>query len=134
MISVNDLKSKISKSIFDKAKSFIGSRINKNLGVLKSQVPGRLRNITSIQTQETSKGLNIEVKVNSPLSRMLDSGDAYSSYSNLSLSRIRIWASHKGLIDSAVPIWLKIKNRGPKKQYTDWIKKDLIPKTKDLLK
>ncbi|WP_038368483.1 hypothetical protein [Borrelia duttonii] len=134
MIGVNDIKSKIGKSIFNKAKSFIGSRINKNLGVLRSQVPGRLRNITSIQTQETSKGLNIAIKVNSPLSRMLDSGDVYSSYSNLSLSRIRIWASHKGLIDSAVPIWLKIKNRGPKKQYTDWIKKDLVPKTKDLLK
>lgn len=124
----------IKKSIFEKIKSFIGFRIRKNFDVLKSQIPGRLSDIASVESQESDKGFDISIKVNSLLSGMLDLGEVYNpDFPKPSLARIKIWASYKGLSDVAVPIWIKLKTRGASKQYTNWTK-DIQDKAKDLLR
>ncbi|WP_434757582.1 hypothetical protein bpuCAU1_001305 (plasmid) [Borrelia puertoricensis] len=124
----------IRKSIFKRVKSLIGLKILKNLNVLKSQIPGRLGDIASIESVESNKGFDIGIKVNSSLSGKLDLGEVYTTnFPKPSLSRIRVWASYQGLCDVAVPIWLKIKSKGVSKQYTNWTK-DLQGKAKELLK
>ncbi|WP_247067764.1 hypothetical protein [Borrelia puertoricensis] len=124
----------IRKSIFNRVKSLIGLKVLKNFNVLKSQIPGRLSDVASIESIESEKGFDISLKVNSSLSGKLDLGEVYTSgFPKPSLSKIRAWASHKGLCDVAVPIWLKIRSKGVSKQYTNWTK-DLQGKAKELLK
>ncbi len=125
----------LKKSIFEEVKSFIGVRIKqKSVTSLKSQVPGRLSEITSIETNETDSGFDIKVKVGSPLAEMLDSGEVYNSgFTQPSLAKIKSWASYKGLADMAVPIWISLKKNDIKKKYTNW-KENLYDKVKDLLR
>ncbi|WVN92569.1 hypothetical protein btBTCAM1_07290 (plasmid) [Borrelia turicatae] len=124
----------IRKSIFNRVKSLIGLKIRKNLNVLKSQIPGRLSDISSIESVESNKGFDISIKVDSSLSEKLDLGEVYTpGFPKPSLARIRAWASYKGLCDVAVPIWLKIKSKGVSEQYTNWTK-NLQDKAKGLLK
>ncbi|ATQ15457.1 hypothetical protein CNO14_05640 (plasmid) [Borrelia miyamotoi] len=132
---MGNIKLDVKQFIFKKVKSFVEFKIIKNFDVLKSQVPGRLKDITCIESKESSKGFDINIKVNSSLSEMLNSGEVYGpSFIKPSLSRIKAWASYKGLSNAAVPIWLKLKNKGAFKKYTNWQKRDLQSKVKDLLK
>ncbi|AHH10013.1 hypothetical protein BPA_0047200 (plasmid) [Borrelia parkeri SLO] len=124
----------IRKSIFQRVKSLIGLKIRKNLSVLGSEIPGRLSDISSIESVNSEKGFDISIKVNSSLLGKLDLGEVYTpGFPKPSLARIRAWASYKGLSDVAVPIWLKIKSKGVSKQYTNWTK-NLQDKAKELLK
>ncbi|WP_233781067.1 hypothetical protein [Borreliella bavariensis] len=85
-----EIGEKIRKSIFDNAKTFVGFKVKKNMEQLKSSVPGRLSNVTKIDLEETSYGANLKVKVNSPLSEFLDSGQAYENNSPApSLTKIK---------------------------------------------
>ncbi|MBB6213602.1 hypothetical protein QIA17_05290 (plasmid) [Borreliella californiensis] len=129
-----EIGEKIRKSIFDNAKSFVGFKVKKNLDTLKSHIPGRLSNVTNIDLEETDFGLSLKVKVGSPLSEFLDSGQAYNN--NLpapSLTKIKSWAAYKGIEPSAVPIWLSLKKRKPKNQYTNWTS-DLAKESAKLLR
>ncbi|WP_246938450.1 hypothetical protein [Borrelia coriaceae] len=131
---MSDIRFDIKKSIFERVKSFIGFRIRRNFDVLKTQIPGRLKDISNIEAQESLKGFDIRIKVGSQLSDMLDSGVVYGlNFPKPSLLKIRNWASYKGLEAAAVPIWLKIKSKGASRQYTNW-KVNLVRNAKDLLK
>lgn len=101
---------------------------------LKSSVPGRLSNVTKIDLEETSLGIDLKVKVDSPLAEFLDSGKAYRNNSlSLSLAKIRNWAAYRGIESAAVPIWLSLKKRKPKTQYTNWTS-DLVRESAKLLR
>ncbi|MCD2373675.1 MULTISPECIES: hypothetical protein [Borreliella] len=129
-----EIGEKIRKSIFDNAKSFVGFKIRQKSDSLKSHIPGRLSNVTNIDLEETSLGISLKVKVGSPLSEFLDSGQAYNN--NLpapSLTKIKSWAAYKGIESSAVPIWLSLKKRKPKNQYTNWTS-DLVKESAKLLR
>ncbi|SCW41900.1 hypothetical protein SAMN02983004_01039 [Borreliella japonica] len=129
-----EIGEKIRKSIFDNAKSFVGFKVRKNSQALKSHVPGRLSNVTNIDLEETSSGANLKVKVNSPLSEFLDSGQAYENNSPApSLTKIKSWAAYKGIESSAVPIWLSIKKKKLKNKYVNW-KKNLAEEAAKLIK
>ncbi|ATQ17895.1 hypothetical protein CNO09_05920 (plasmid) [Borrelia miyamotoi] len=131
---MGNIKLDVKQFIFKKVKSFIEFRVVKNFDALKSQIPGRLKDITCIESKELDKGLSIQIKVNSSLSKKLDSGEVYAlNFIKPSLSRIKVWASYKGLSNAAIPIWLKLKNKGAFKKYTNWQKKDLQNKVKGLL-
>ncbi|ANF34486.1 hypothetical protein A7978_06045 (plasmid) [Borrelia turicatae] len=125
----------IRKSIFQRVKSLIGLKVRKNFNVLKSQIPGCLSDMTSIESLESSKGFDIGLKANPFLSEMLDSGEVYNpDFPKPILSKLRVWAAHKGLVDAAVPIWLQLKSKGACKKNTNWISRDLQDKSKDLLR
>lgn len=129
-----EIGEKIRKSIFDNAKSFFGFKIRQRADSLKSHIPGRLSNITNIDLEETPLGINLKVKVDSPLSEFLDSGQAYDDNSPApSLTKIKNWAAYKGIESSAVPIWLSLKKRKPKTQYTNWTS-DLVKESAKLLR
>lgn len=129
-----EIGEKIRKSIFDNAKTFVGFKVKKNMEQLKSSVPGRLSNVTKIDLEETSLGIDLKVKVDSPLAEFLDSGKAYGNNSlSLSLAKIRNWAAYRGIESAAVPIWLSLKKRKPKTQYTNWIS-DLVRESAKLLR
>ncbi|WP_215535786.1 hypothetical protein [Borreliella bavariensis] len=125
---------KIRKSIFDNVKSFFGFKIRQRSDSLKSHIPGQLSNITNIDLEETSLGINLKVKVDSPLAEFLDSGQAYDNNSPApSLKKIKSWTAYKGIESSAVPIWLSLKKRKPKAQYTNWTS-DLAKESAKLLR
>ncbi|WP_421115310.1 hypothetical protein [Borreliella valaisiana] len=127
-----EIGEKIRKSIFDNAKSFFGFKIRQRSDSLKSHIPGRLSNVTNIDLEETSSGMS--VKVDSPLSEFLDSGQTYDTNSLApSLTKIKSWAAYKGIESSAVPIWLSLKKRKPKTQYTNWTS-DLVKESAKLLR
>nr|WKT13876.1 hypothetical protein LKV13_04495 [Borrelia sp. BU AG58] len=96
----------IKKTILETVKGLLVKRVEKNLDLLLPQIPGRLKEITHINAEETLLGFNIEVKISSPLASHLDTGDAYKT--KPSLAAIRAWAAHKGLVSAAVPIWLSL--------------------------
>ncbi|WP_267502829.1 hypothetical protein [Borreliella garinii] len=76
----------------------------------------------------------MKVKVDSPLSEFLDSKQAYDDNSQApSLTKIKNWAAYKGIESSAVPIWLSLKKRKPKTQYTNWTS-DLVKESAKLLR
>lgn len=129
-----EIGEKIRKSVFDNAKSLFGFKIRQGSDSLKSHIPGRLSNVTNIDLEETSLGINLKVKVDSPLSEFLDSGQAYDDNSPApSLTKIKNWAAYKGIESSAVPIWLSLKKRNPKTQYTNWTS-DLVKESVKLLR
>ncbi|AZA27322.1 hypothetical protein [Borreliella bavariensis] len=129
-----EIGEKIRKSIFDNAKSFFGFKIRQKSDSLKSHIPGRLSNVTNIDLEGTSLGMNLKVKVDSPLSEFLDSGQAYDDNSPApSLTKIKNWAAYRGIESSAVPIWLSLKKRKPKTQYTNWTS-DLVKESAKLLR
>ncbi|WP_421136392.1 hypothetical protein QIA36_07150 (plasmid) [Borreliella yangtzensis] len=126
-----EIGEKIRKSIFENSKSFVGFKIKSKKDTLKSHIPGRLSNVTNIDLEETSSGMS--VKVNSPLSEFLDSGQTYANNSPApSLTKIKSWAAYKGIESSAVPIWLSLKNQKPKTQYVNW-KKHLVKEVAKLI-
>lgn len=128
-----EIGEKIRKSIFENSKSFVGFKIKSKKDTLKSHIPGRLTNVTNIDLEETSSGMSIKVKVNSPLSEFLDSGQAYANNSPApSLAKIKSWAAYKGIESSAIPIWLSLKNQKPKTQYVNW-KKHLVKEVAKLI-
>ncbi|MBW6408443.1 hypothetical protein KZ873_32415, partial [Pseudomonas aeruginosa] len=95
---MGNIKLDVKQFIFKKVKSFIEFRVVRNFDALKSQIPGRLKDITCTESKELDKGLSIQIKVNSSLSKKLDSGEVYAlNFIKPSLSRINIWASYKGL-------------------------------------
>ncbi|WP_210361693.1 hypothetical protein [Borreliella valaisiana] len=116
-----EIGEKIKKSIFDNVKNFVGCKIKKNLDSLKLNVPGRLSNVTNIDLEENYSEINLKLKIDSPLSKLLDSGQAYNNnFPTPSLTKIKNWASYKGIESSAVPIWLAIKKQKPKRRYVNW--------------
>ncbi|WP_420025361.1 hypothetical protein QIA36_05290 (plasmid) [Borreliella yangtzensis] len=126
-----EIGEKIRKSIFENSKNFVGFKIKSKKDILKSHIPGRLSNVTNIDLEETSSGMC--VKVNSPLSEFLDSGQAYANNSPApSLAKIKSWAAYKGIKSSAVPIWLAIKNQKSKPKYVNW-KKHLVKEVAKLI-
>lgn len=62
-----EIGEKIRKSIFDNAKSFFGFKIRQRSDSLKSHIPGLLSNVTNIDLEETSLGINLKAKVDSTL-------------------------------------------------------------------
>lgn len=129
-----EIGEKIRKSIFDNAKSFFGFKIRQKSDSLKSHIPGRLSNVTNIDLEGTSLGMNLKVKVDSPLSEFLDSEQACDDNSPApSLTKIKNWAAYRGIESSAVPIWLSLKKRKPKTQYTNWTS-DLVKESAKLLR
>ncbi|WP_210378551.1 hypothetical protein [Borreliella garinii] len=129
-----EIGEKIRKFIFDNAKSFFGFKIRQKSDSLKSHIPGRLSNVTNIDLEETSLEINLKVKVDSPLAEFLDSGKAYGNNSSSpSLAKIRNWAAYRGIESAAVPIWLSLKKRKPKTQYTNWTS-DLVKESAKLLR
>ncbi|ACL34895.1 hypothetical protein [Borreliella garinii] len=116
-----EIGEKIRKSIFDNAKNFVGFKIKKKIDLLKLNVPGRLSSVTNIDLEKIYSGIDLKLKINSPLSELLDSGKAYdNNFPTSSLTKIKNWASYKGIESSAVPIWLAIKKQKPKVKYTNW--------------
>ncbi|WP_434246503.1 hypothetical protein [Borreliella burgdorferi] len=116
-----EIGEKIRKSIFDNVKSLVGFKIKNSANSLKSNVPGRLSNVTNIDLEEASSGINLKIKVGSYLSEFLDSGQAYKNdFPTPSLTKIKSWAAYKGIESSAVPIWLAVKKQKPKTQYVNW--------------
>ncbi|WP_418457423.1 hypothetical protein [Borreliella andersonii] len=90
----------------------MGLKVKNSADSLKSNVPGRLSNVTNTDLEETSSGINLKIKVDSYLSEFLDSGQAYENdFPIPSLKKIKSWAAYKGIESSACPFGLLLKTK-----------------------
>ncbi|QMU99654.1 hypothetical protein F0310_04380 (plasmid) [Borrelia sp. A-FGy1] len=125
---------RLNQAIKERVVSDLKASLDDKLVSFTSSLPGRLKEQARISISKQKDKLTLTLSMPSPLAGLLDSGQAYKKEKPPSLAAIKRWAAYRGIEGKALPIWLSIKKRGPKRRYTNWIKQDLIENFKGLLK
>ncbi|QMU99722.1 hypothetical protein F0310_04735 (plasmid) [Borrelia sp. A-FGy1] len=125
---------RLNEAIKERAVLALKASLDDKLVSLISNLPGRLKEQARIKISKQKDRLTLTLSMSSSLAGLLDSGEAYKKEKPPSLFAIKRWAAYRGIEGKALPIWLSLKKRGPRRRYTNWIKQDLVEKIKGLIK